>query len=605
MLRKIGYLVLTLTLLLGLALSAQAITAIGPTSLQNGFPTWWEDEAGFRVGMCLDPGCAPDPVEAANPFSEQIGFGGEAFWWLAETTTDDCNALLVLAMEAAFNPEVIAPDNVSPFARIRVRADTTVGGEHTITTPFNTIVVQADAGIRGINVSQDIGGPPTTDPPFSGVLASDITHFFRAGPEPAPGAVFSGAGAITSAPLAGAGFSISGPGCTTSTDTFATVAGQSFNDGNNLSPFANHDLGATTVGAAATLDLAANDVDVFDIDLNVHGINPRAVGLGAAMPFVFGPGNPANLATPGMATSGGGRVAKNPNGTVNYLPAATFTGIDTFAYVIQDTGGCISGQLPVPDPLLTGNDICLQPDATTIFTPATAIVTVEQLQASAALRTKIQKWDISGSSTVANLSTSDVATGDPILFTNLSGAFEVPPVASAGTGSATFTIRGPLNAPTSIDFTLEAAGLTTAINASHIHTGAFGVNGGVIVTLFDAASPGTLPGIVTGTITAADVGAPFTGDLTALVAAMQAGNTYVNLHTAAVPSGEIRGQIGRNGVAVHNGADVTAPVLGAAAVQAGGSWTLPEKLLDLPASSRNITVQSTAGNVMTVPVKLK
>jgi hypothetical protein len=86
---------------------------------------------------------------------------------------------------------------------------------------------------------------------------------------------------------------------------------------------------------------------------------------------------------------------------------------------------------------------------------------------------------------------------------------------------------------------------------------------------------------------------------------MQAGNTYVNLHTAAVSNGEIRGQIGRNGVALHNGADVTAPVLGAAVIQADGSWTLPEKLLDLPASGRSVTVQSTAGNVMTIPLKLK
>ena len=47
-----------------------------------------------------------------------------------------------------------------------------------------------------------------------------------------------------------------------------------------------------------------------------------------------------------------------------------------------------------------------------------------------------------------------------------------------------------------------------------------------------------------GTLTAADLIGPLSGlTLSDLLAEIEAGNTYVNVHTQAHPTGEIRGQI--------------------------------------------------------------
>jgi len=47
-----------------------------------------------------------------------------------------------------------------------------------------------------------------------------------------------------------------------------------------------------------------------------------------------------------------------------------------------------------------------------------------------------------------------------------------------------------------------------------------------------------------GTITASDLVGPLAGQpLSALIEAMRAGNTYVNVHTVQFPAGEIAGQI--------------------------------------------------------------
>jgi hypothetical protein len=110
----------------------------------------------------------------------------------------------------------------------------------------------------------------------------------------------------------------------------------------------------------------------------------------------------------------------------------------------------------------------------------------------------------------------------------LKGAQEVPPVATAASGMARFTLTNDDK------LTYEVAVQNiTGITAAHIHPGAPGVNGPPLFTLFD------------GTDTF-DPGNPISGEVTltnAQVTALLAGNYYINVHTSANPGGEIRGQI--------------------------------------------------------------
>ena len=120
---------------------------------------------------------------------------------------------------------------------------------------------------------------------------------------------------------------------------------------------------------------------------------------------------------------------------------------------------------------------------------------------------------------------------------SLTGASEVPPVTTTATGLATF-----VDNTTQIDYSLAVTGLT-GVTASHIHVGATGVNGPIIVHLFNGSS-GTVNGVIaTGIITAANNSAVSLDSLRTL---FNNGNAYVNVHTSANQAGAIRGQVSRS-----------------------------------------------------------
>ena len=105
----------------------------------------------------------------------------------------------------------------------------------------------------------------------------------------------------------------------------------------------------------------------------------------------------------------------------------------------------------------------------------------------------------------------------------LSGDQEVPPVQTSGSGSGTITIGDD----GSVSGSVTAAGFTPT--AAHIHEGAAGKNGPVIV-------PFTKDGDKFGPA----AGAKLTPDQ---LKAFKAGNLYVNIHSAAHPGGEVRAQL--------------------------------------------------------------
>lgn len=107
---------------------------------------------------------------------------------------------------------------------------------------------------------------------------------------------------------------------------------------------------------------------------------------------------------------------------------------------------------------------------------------------------------------------------------SLSGSQEVPPVATSGSGSGTITVGE--------DKSVSGSVTTTGVNgvAAHIHMGAPGKNGGVIIPL-------TKSGESTWSVPA---GAKLTD---AQYAAYKAGDLYVNVHSPTHKGGEVRGQL--------------------------------------------------------------
>ena len=82
---------------------------------------------------------------------------------------------------------------------------------------------------------------------------------------------------------------------------------------------------------------------------------------------------------------------------------------------------------------------------------------------------------------------------------------------------------------------------------AHIHIGPADDTGPVAAFLFGLVEEGVDGVDADGTLTAADLIGPLEGGTIAdLVAEMRAGNAYVNVHTVAIPAGEIRGQIVAN-----------------------------------------------------------
>lgn len=134
---------------------------------------------------------------------------------------------------------------------------------------------------------------------------------------------------------------------------------------------------------------------------------------------------------------------------------------------------------------------------------------------------------------------------------SLSGADEVPPVATRGRGHLSLDV-----APdgSSIDYELSFSDLSSPSTAAHLHLGQSGVNGPIFAFLCGGAGQQGCPGVsgnVAGTLFAEDILAVpdrglEAGDLASALRLIRAGAVYVNVHTTLFPSGEIRGQVRRS-----------------------------------------------------------
>ncbi len=148
----------------------------------------------------------------------------------------------------------------------------------------------------------------------------------------------------------------------------------------------------------------------------------------------------------------------------------------------------------------------------------------------------------------------------------LDGAQEVPAVVTAATGEGTVVISAD---ESTIWYVVEYSGLSGPVIAAHIHDGAAGVAGGVILPLSGSASP------MVGTLTAADFSA--SGTITTFaeaIDALQTGGAYFNVHTAANPGGEIRGQIVAKGDALFASLSGAQEVPAVTTSASGDGWVV-------------------------------
>jgi len=113
------------------------------------------------------------------------------------------------------------------------------------------------------------------------------------------------------------------------------------------------------------------------------------------------------------------------------------------------------------------------------------------------------------------------ATARPIPLT---GAAQVPPVTTAATGTTDISINGYK----SIFGTVRTSGVVGT--AAHIHMGAVGKTGGVVIPLVKKDANTWVP--------------PSNASVSdAALAAYNAGELYVNVHSDANKGGEIRAQL--------------------------------------------------------------
>lgn len=107
----------------------------------------------------------------------------------------------------------------------------------------------------------------------------------------------------------------------------------------------------------------------------------------------------------------------------------------------------------------------------------------------------------------------------------MTGATEVPPKTTEGKGTATATLD---TATKMLTYTVDYSGLSGPATMAHFHGPAEpGANAGVVVKFDPVTDP------IKGTATLSD----------AQMADLMAGKWYANVHTAANPGGEIRGQM--------------------------------------------------------------
>jgi hypothetical protein len=147
---------------------------------------------------------------------------------------------------------------------------------------------------------------------------------------------------------------------------------------------------------------------------------------------------------------------------------------------------------------------------------------------------------IAGITVVATSLAPSQVFANVYFVTNMTGQEEVPPVDTQALGEAILTQDLPQNQ--TMHYYVNVTGIQ-GVTQGHIHSGAEGENGPIVVTLFSFDSPQNEV-LQDSNFTASNLEGPMEGKtMQDLIAAMKNGSTYINVHTEQNPNGEIRGQL--------------------------------------------------------------
>ena len=319
----------------------------------------------------------------------------------------------------------------------------------------------------------------------------------------------------------------------TATTTFAyTVA-------NNSAPASTSNAVTVTITVASPQTwyfsdgaaLTASQITSFDAQglyYNVHsaansGGEIRSQIVPASAAFITDNGDPATGNNFSALLGGDQEVPANTStatayGTVVLDPVAKTISAVLVTNGIVGTAAHIHKELPG----VSGS----------VVFPLTGGPTVWTLSATSL--TDAQIADLRAGSYYLNVHTTAAPGGEirgqltqQVRFAALSGASENPAVTTAASGTGVLALNPATN---QISGFVKTSGITGT--AAHIHEGAAGVNGGVIVPLTETAAGSGVWSVPAGSTLTAGQAASF-----------NASGLYFNVHSTANPGGEIRGQI--------------------------------------------------------------
>jgi mono/diheme cytochrome c family protein len=329
-------------------------------------------------------------------------------------------------------------------------------------------------------------------------------------------------------------------------------------------------------GAALTASQPAS-FDALGLYFNVHSAaNPGGEMRGQIAPssatFITDKGDPVTNNNFSALMSGAQEVPVNASTATAYSTVVLDPVAKTISAVLVTNGiAGTAAHIHNGLPTVSGPVIFPLAGGPTVWTLAATPITDAQIA------------DLRAGAYYVNVHTTALPGGEirgpltqQLRFAALSGANEVPAVTTTASGTGVLALNPTTN---QVSGFVKTSGITGI--AAHVHEGAAGVNGGVIVPMAETSAGSGLWVVPAGSVLSAGQ-----------VVSFNAGNLYFNVHSAANGGGEIRSQIVPATIKIGNATLSGANEVPAVTTAASGTGIM----------ALNSVTQLVAGNVQTTGI---